>query len=141
MTATTLKTTRHSFFSTLILGANPQVRGTVVVSMYAAAVYAASIGLVSYFVSAGIMAANIANWMQAGLVATIVVVYAMLRSGWSLRFKDPTLTVFQIFLAISWDCITYAMIGPAHAGMLMLMELVLFFGIFSRDARAARLAL
>ena len=141
MTASALKTTRYSFLSNLILGVNPQVRGTVVVSMYAAAVYAASIGLLTYLVSIGVIAADVANWMQAGLVASVVLVYAMLRSGWSLRFKDPTLTVFQIFLAISWDCVTYAMIGPAHAGMLMLMELVLFFGIFSMDARAARLAL
>ncbi len=141
MTATTLKTTHYSSFSSLILGANPQIRGTVIVSMYAAAVYAACIGLLIYFVSIGIMVPDIANWMKAGLLASVVVVYVMLRSGWSLRFKDPALTVFQIFLAIGWDCITYAMIGPAHAGMLMLMELSLFFGIFSLDTRSARLAL
>lgn len=111
------------------------------VSMYAAAVYAACIGLVTYFVSAGVIEPVVANWMKAGLVATIVVVYAMLRSGWSMRFKDPTLTIFQIFLAIGWDCVTYATIGPAHAGMLLLMELSLFFGIFSLDAPSARLAL
>lgn len=125
----------------MILGSNPQVRGTVIVSMYAAAVYAACIGLVIYLVSIGIVAPDIGNWMKAGLFASVVLVYVMLRSGWSLRFKDPTLTVFQIFLAIGWDCITYAMIGPAHAGMLLLMELSLFFGIFSLDARAARISL
>lgn len=132
---------RYGLLSTLILGANPQLRGTVKVSMYAAAVYAASIGLVTYFVHVGMMAPAVASWMKLGLVATIVLVYAALRSGWSMRFKDPTLTVFQIFLAIGWDCVTYALIGPAHAGMLLLMELSLFFGIFSLNAASARLAL
>ena len=111
------------------------------VSMYAAAVYAASIGLVTYFANVGVLAPTVARWMQLGLVASVVLVYALLRSGWSMRFKDPTLTLFQIFLAIGWDCVTYALIGPAHAGMLMLMELSLFFGIFSLDAPSARLAL
>jgi diguanylate cyclase (GGDEF)-like protein len=131
----------YGSLSTLILGGNPQLRGTVMVSIYAAAVYAACIGLVTYFVHVGVIAPGVENWMNAGLVATIVLVYAALRSGWSTRFKDPSLTVFQIVLAIGWDCVTYALIGPAHAGMLMLMELSLFFGIFTLNARSARLVL
>lgn len=132
---------RYSPFSKLILGANPKQRGTVMVSMYASAVYVACLGLVAYFVHVGFMSAAVAPWMMGGLVATIVLVYVMLRSGWSMRFKDPALTVFQIILAITWDCISYALIGPAHAGMMLLMELSLFFGIFSLDARSARIAL
>lgn len=127
--------------SALLLGSHPKLRGTVVVSMYAAVVYVACIGLVGYYLQSGLMAPVVGKWMVGGIVATIVLVYAMLRSGWTMRFKDPGLTVLQIMLAISWDCVTYALIGGAHAGMMQLMELSLFFGIFSLDARSARIAL
>ena len=131
----------YSRLSAVLFGANPQHRGTVMVSMYASAVYVACIGLVAYFVKTGFTNPAVGSWMMGGLAATIILIYAMLRSGWSTRFKDPTLTVFQMILAISWDCVTYALIGPAHAGMLMLMELSLFFGIFTLDARSARITL
>jgi diguanylate cyclase (GGDEF)-like protein len=132
---------RYSPLSMLILGANPKQRGTVMLSMYASAVYVACLGLVAYFVHVGFMTPEVGSWMMGGLVATIMLIYAMLRSGWSMRFKDPALTVFQIILAITWDCVSYALIGPAHAGMMMLMELSLFFGIFSLNARSARISL
>lgn len=139
--ASPLASRRYSPASVLLLGANPKLRGTVMVAMYASAVYVACLGLVGYFVHAGFMTPVLGLWMTGGLIATIVLIYAMLRSGWSMRFKDPALTVFQIILAISWDCVSYALIGPAHAGMMMLMELSLFFGIFSLNARSARVAL
>lgn len=131
----------YSRLSAVILGANPKLRGTVMVSMYAAAVYLASMALVAYFVKSGFTDPDVGAWMMVGLVATIILVYTMLRSGWSMRFQDPTLTVFQMILAISWDCVSYALIGPAHAGMLLLMELSLFFGIFTLDARSARITM
>lgn len=131
----------YSRLSAVLLGANPQLRGTVMVSMYAAAVYLASMGLVAYFVKTGFTDPAVGTWMVVGLAATTILIYTLLRSGWSMRFKDPTLTVFQMILAISWDCVSYALIGPAHAGMLMLMELSLFFGIFTLDARSARTTL
>ena len=131
----------YSRLSAVLFGANPKHRGTVMVSMYASAVYVACMGLVAYFVKTGFTDPAVGFWMMGGLAATIILNYAMLRSGWSTRFKDPALTVFQIILAISWDCVTYALIGPAHAGMLMLMALSLFFGIFSLDASSARITL
>ncbi len=140
-TAAPTVTKRYSRLSSLVLGADPQQRGTVMVAMYASAVYIACLGLVAFFVQTGFMAPAVGWWMTGGIIATIALIYTMLRSGWSMRFKDPTLTVFQIILAISWDCINYALIGPAHAGMLLLMELSLFFGIFSLTARSARIAL
>lgn len=131
----------YSRLSAVLLGADPKLRGTVMVSMYASAVYVACIGLVAYFVKTGVTDPVVGSWMVAGLAATIILNYAMLRSGWSTRFKDPAMTVFQIILAISWDCVSYALIGSAHAGMLMLMELSLFFGIFTLDARSARITM
>lgn len=132
---------RYSRFSAWILGTNPQQRGTVMVSMYAAVVYLVCIGLAPHFVRIGFMEPVAGYGVMGGLLATVVLIYGMLRSGWSMRFKDPALTVFQIVMAITWDCVNYALIGPAHAGMLMLMELSLFFGIFSLTARLARIAL
>ena len=43
-------TKRYSRLSSLVLGANPQQRGTVMVAMYASAVYIACLGLVAFFV-------------------------------------------------------------------------------------------
>lgn len=143
-TTTAPDTTRvYGPVSALILGSTPGHRGTVMVSMYAAIVYLAGIGLLAYGVRAGFIEPGVAPWMISGLVLTILVIYAMLRSGWSRRLKDPTLTLFQMVIAISWDCVTYAALGAAlgdaRIGMLMFIELTLFFGIFSLNARAARI--
>lgn len=111
------KTTRaYGRLSTLILGSTPGRRGTVMVSMYAAIVYVAGIGLVAYGVRAGFTPPELLPWMTAGLLLTVFAIYAMLRSGWSQRFKDPTLTLFQMMMAIGWDCVSYAALGDARVG-------------------------
>ncbi|HSB97631.1 MAG TPA: diguanylate cyclase, partial [Spongiibacteraceae bacterium] len=69
----------------------------------------------------------------------VVGFYLALRSGWSLRCRDPALTLQQILVAQSCIAAAYAITGTAHAGTLMLLALVLVFGIFSLSARLARL--
>lgn len=135
------KARSYGRLSSLLLGSTVGHRGTVMVSMYAATVYVAGIGLTAYGVRAGFTPPVLLPWIASGLLLTVLVIYAMLRSGWSRRFKDPTLTLFQMMMAIGWDCISYAALGDARIGMLMLMELTLFFGIFSLNARAARIIL
>ena len=66
-----------------------------------------------------------------GLLGTLVLV----RSGWSERFSDPSLAQFQLFWALGFNAMAYAITGPARALALPLLVITMMFGIFSRTRR------
>ena len=53
-------------------------------------------------------------WTLSSLFA-IVVVYLTIRCGWSQRFKDPSLTLPQMAIAIACSATGYALMGPVRA--------------------------
>ena len=67
----------------------------------------------------------------------MVVIYAAIRSGWSLRFADPSLTSLQIAFAISAGALGYAQAGPLRGAAFPVLTLILMFGMFQLRARVA----
>ena len=57
-----------------------------------------------------------------------------------LRFADPALTLPQILAAITIIVGAYAVTGPVHGSVMMLVALVLVFGVFNLKPRGARIA-
>lgn len=64
-------------------------------------------------------------------------IYAAIRSGWSLRFADPSLTGLQIGFAISSSAAGYALAGPMRGAVFPVLTLILMFGMFQLRARTA----
>lgn len=67
-----------------------------------------------------------------GYVAVVLAgVYAALRSGWSARFEDASLTAAQIvfgIVAVDW---AYAIVGPARSVALYPLLMAFIYGAFS----------
>lgn len=61
--------------------------------------------------------------------------YGALRSGWNLRFKDPSLTGSQIVAAQFSGALFYAVMSPVRGAMLSLQVIILFFAMFKLKLR------
>ncbi|CAN5320452.1 GGDEF domain-containing protein [soil metagenome] len=70
---------------------------------------------------------------MAGLVAA----YLAIRSGWSLHFKDPSLTLPQMSYAIASSAWGYTLVPPARAIAFPILMIIFMFGMFQLRARSA----
>jgi diguanylate cyclase (GGDEF)-like protein len=67
----------------------------------------------------------------------MVVFYGLIRSGWSLRCRDPSLTIAQIAFAIGSGAWGYALAGAMRGATFPVLTLILMFGMFQLRPRAA----
>lgn len=72
------------------------------------------------------------------ILAGLLVFYVAIRSGWSLRWSDPALTMPQMVFAILALTSAYAFNPPVRGMMTMIMALVLVFGAFILPPRRCR---
>lgn len=105
-----------------------------------------SLAMVLMLVSAAMLHHGIAlthgdrGWMWAWTaygVGGMAAVYAAIRSGWSRRFTDPSLTAVQIAFALSVAALAYAQVGPLRGAVFPVLTLILMFGMFQLRARSA----
>lgn len=61
--------------------------------------------------------------------------YLAIRSGWSRRLADPSLTLPQMLYAISSGALGYAMAGPMRGGTFPVLLVILMFGMFQLRPR------
>lgn len=99
--------------------------------MIASVVYAGALLLLVVGVAQGWM--DVPRLMTlAGFVAAVIVTgYIALRSGWSERFRDPSLTMWQLSMgvvAVNWG---YVICGPMRSSALFPLMVIFAFGAFS----------
>jgi len=119
---------------------DPKQRLRITRSLMSALVFVVCVGLIVYCSYIGLM-----NPVHGAMLGSVIAVscsgfYVALRSGWNLRFSDPSLTLPQILAALTWICGAYAITNEGHGGTLILFALVLVFGIFNMNARRAHLS-
>ncbi len=131
------KQTPLARYANLLLGTDAKQRIRIQRALISMFVYAICILLIAYESYFGIMSKLPAQLLATACVLSVGGFYLALRSGWSLRFKDPALTLPQIFVAQLCIAGAYATTGYAHPGTLILFALVLVFGLFSLSARLA----
>lgn len=103
-------------------------------------------GLVSYlmFLIPLIYAVN-SGWMQIGHLGLVVVTAAVIvintvyfiaiRSGFSLRFKDPSLLLPQVAAAVVLALVLIHYSNESRSVFLMLFFSIFFFGLFGLDTK------
>jgi diguanylate cyclase len=90
---------------------------------------------------AGTPAMAVAAWAALSL-GGMVGFFVGIRSGWSRRFADPSLTVAQMVFGITSGAIAYAMAGQMRGATFAALLAILMFGMFQLSARAvARVSL
>jgi diguanylate cyclase len=124
----------------LLLGTDARQRLRITRSLMAANVYLVCVGLMLYACLAGFMHWADAAGLSGMILINVLCWYGVMRSGMNLRHEDPSLTLPQILSALVIIAGAYAITGPVHGAVMMLLALVLVFGIFNLRARDARIA-
>lgn len=109
-------------------------------SLMSALVFVVCVGVIIYCSCIGVMEPAYGALLGGLIALSCTGFYVALRSGWNLRFSDPSLTLPQILAALTWICGAYAITNEGHGGTLILFALVLVFGIFNMNARRARMS-
>lgn len=91
--------------------------------------------LVNLMALAGLARKDWVGWWTLFTLLGLAVLLAMIRSGWSLRLRDPSLTQVQIRYALVCNAIGYAVLGEARGITPVILSLILMFGIFGMTAR------
>ena len=95
----------------------------------------ASVMAMHYFVWVGVAPATpVWVWTAVSLLG-MVVVYTSIRSGWSRRFADPSMSVPQMVFAIASSALAYALVGAGRGGVLPIVMVILMFGMFAASSR------
>jgi diguanylate cyclase len=119
-----------SRFLDLIAGTEPRQRLRLTRSLSATLVYIMCVVLQFAGVSIGLADLPTALVFSASLMTGQLIFYVALRSGWSLRWQDPALTMPQMVFAIISVALAYAAYPPVRGMMATIMALVLVFGAF-----------
>lgn len=99
------------------------------------AVYAGSVLVVGFALRHDFNSANSYLWWTLFLTLFMTGAYVALRSGWSERFADPSLTTAQILLGVIGVEWAYVLCGPTRSMTLYPLLLVFAFGAFSLSWR------
>ena len=127
----------HGLFD-LWLGTDPAQRLRLRQTSLAMALMVISVMALHYAVHVGGDDRGVLLWAwTACSLAGMAAFYAAIRSGWSLRFRDPSLTSQQIAFALIAAALGYAQAGPLRGAVFPVLTLILMFGMFQLRARSA----
>lgn len=121
--------------SNVVLSRDGRIRIRIVQWLIASLVYVGAAilpvsGLVQGWVS---MSATLA-W-SAFVAAVLCVGYVALRSGWSERFRDPAMTMWQLSMGVIAVAGGYLICGPMRTSALLPLMIIFIFGAFSLRRR------
>lgn len=114
----------------LLFGAEPAQRLRVVQAGLALVLLAPWLACVIYFVAVGRAPRGPVMVWAALTAAGMLGFFLLIRSGWSRRYADPTLTAAQMLFALCSGAVAYALLGPGRGAVFPAMMLVLMFGMF-----------
>jgi diguanylate cyclase (GGDEF)-like protein len=70
------------------------------------------------------------------VILSQVVLWAVFHSGYNLRFRDPSLTEFQVMLALGWQTYLLAHLHTARGAFLVMYVVIMLFGLFHLRPKA-----
>lgn len=82
----------------------------------------------------GVAAGPLWTW-AAVTVATYLAFYVALRSGWSERLRDPSMTQHQVVASLLFAGLSYSFLGPVRGLLPGAMLVVVCFGMFKLQVR------
>ncbi len=91
-----------------------------------------------YFVAVGVAPLVPVVWWSALTLLGMAVFFALIRSGWSRPWADPSLTVPQMLFALTSGAVAYTLLGPGRGAVFPVVMVVLMFGMFQVSPRQMR---
>lgn len=114
----------------LVLGSEPDQVLRIRRLFLAIMTYGAVVLFTAYAISRGLLWNLHPVQLLAGSIGPNLVFYALIRSGWNLRFHDPSLTLPQMLVGTLASMYVVAHAHEARGAFLMLYLLILVMGIF-----------
>jgi len=94
-----------------------------------------AVAVIQYAAWVGLASRSAVGLWTALTLGGCVVFFAAIRSGWSERFTDPSLTVAQMSYALTSCAAAYAIAGAMRGAAFPLAMVVMMFGMFSLTPR------
>jgi diguanylate cyclase (GGDEF)-like protein len=106
-------------------------------------------GLAMLLLAAGVVGMHYFVWVGAArlwpvlawsvaTLAGMVVFFALIRSGMSRRWHEPSLTVPQMVFALTSGAVAYALVGAGRGAVFPIVMVILMFGMFVVSPRQMR---
>ena len=130
-----LWTTRLNWLRDMLLGTDRPMRIRTSQAALASALMLASmvdLYLLAWYGLADIR--QVAVW-SGFCVLGIVLVFGLIRSGFSLRWADPSLAFGQMLYAIACNAVAFVLAGHGRGISLALMAVITMFGMFGMSMR------
>ncbi|MEJ5999601.1 GGDEF domain-containing protein [Paucibacter soli] len=121
----------------LLLTREPRQRLRLAQAGLALLLMSLSIAVMHYAVWVGEAPRTPVAWWTGFSLGGLLAAYLAIRCGWSLRLKDPSLTVPQMVYAIACGAAGYALAGPVRGAVFPILMVILMFGMFQVRARTA----
>ena len=120
----------------LVLGTEKRMRirlgqGTLAAAVLMLNCIAVMYGLALYGVADR---GQVAGW-SAFCVAGLLLFYGLIRSGISLRWRDPSLAYMQMLYAVAANAAAFVIAGHGRGVCLPMLAVILMFGIFGMSMR------
>lgn len=96
-----------------------------------------SVAIMYYAVWEGFAQSGPIAWWTAFTLGGAIPGYALIRSGVSRRFVDPSLTLPQMVHSIACCALGYALSGPMRGAVFPILMIVVMFGMFQLRATQA----
>ena len=113
-----------------LLSTDPLQRARLAQAGLAMLLLASGVLAMAYFVAIGAAPGPpVAGWAAVTLCG-MVTFFVMIRSGWSRRYRDPSLTVAQMVFALTSAAVAYTLIGMGRGAVFPMLMVILMFGMF-----------
>ena len=101
--------------------------GTCMMACFTLVMYMLALG--------GSMNKSVVAWWSVFALGGLLGALLLVRSGWSERLADPSLTLFQLQWSLVCNAVAYVIAGPLRALVLPVLVIILMFGIFGYNLR------
>ena len=98
--------------------------------LLAALLMLASVGVLHFMQAVGIDGMSDINAWTAFSCGGLVVIYGLIRSGYSLRLADPSMAFVQMLYAVACNAAAFIIAGHGRGVVLPILSVVLMFGMF-----------
>jgi diguanylate cyclase len=122
----------------LLLTTDPVQRTRLAQTGLALLLLGAGVAAMHYFVWAGVAPLGPVLWWSVLTLAGMVGFYALIRSGWSRRRAEPSLTVPQMLFALTSGATAYTLLGAGRGAVFPMVMVVVMFGMFIASPRQMR---
>jgi diguanylate cyclase (GGDEF)-like protein len=119
----------------LVLSTHPRLRTRIMLPLLGTLIYLTAIVIQSLAAYMGRIDPSHAQIMNLIDGVAALCTYPMVRSGWTLRFKDPSLILVQLLVGITVTIIGYALLPGMRSSLLQLLCLIQLFGFLSLTPR------